>query len=468
MATYAEQIAAFEAARETRVSRLKEIADAANEKGETFDAAAREEVNTLKAEIKSLNEQINDLRDIQEMVAATAKPAKGDGEKAARESRDPTRIPTQVRTQRKSEPGIEFARLARVKALARLDGEGPRAVAKDLYGEDSLVYGLLTKGAVAAGTTSNSAWAGALVSEEGGVFADFAEWLRPQTIVGRFGMNGIPALRRVPFRTALISQTSGGDGYWVGEGKPKGLTKFDFARTTLEPLKVANIAVVTEEVLRDSSPSAEVIIRDQLGAAIRARLDIDFVDPDKAAVANISPASITYGVSPVVSSGTDADAVRADVQAIFNTFIAANNTPTTGVWIMPATVALTLSLMLNPLGQPEFPGINMMGGTFFGLPVITSEFVPSDTNGAMVLLVNASDIYFADEGGITVDMSREASLQMDDEPGTQDATTGTGTSLVSLWQTNTVGLRAERTLNWAKRRASAVARLDQIKWAAGS
>jgi hypothetical protein len=38
------------------------------------------------------------------------------------------------------------------------------------------------------------------------------------------------------------------------------------------------------------------------------------------------------------------------------------------------------------------------------------------------------------------------------------------TSLVSLWQTNSVGFRAERTLNWARRRASAVAVLGGVHW----
>src|SRR5690606_36893624 len=114
-----------------------------------------------------------------------------------------------------------------------------------------------------------------------------------------------------------------------------------------------------------------------------------------------------------------------------------------GVWIMTAVTALALSLMRNPLGQTEFPGIGMNGGTFFGLPVIVSQYVST----GVVALINACDIYVADEGGIAVDMSREASLEMDNAP-THDSTTPTDSDLVSLWQTNTVGFRAERTINW--------------------
>ena len=75
--------------------------------------------------------------------------------------------------------------------------------------------------AVPAANTGDSDWAGALVSDEGGVFADFVEYLRPRTILGRFGTDGVPSLRRVPFRVPLVGQTTGGEGYWVGEGKAK-------------------------------------------------------------------------------------------------------------------------------------------------------------------------------------------------------------------------------------------------------
>ncbi|MDF3606323.1 phage major capsid protein [Paracoccus sp. DMF-8] len=99
----------------------------------------------------------------------------------------------------------------------------------------------------------------------------------------------------------------------------------------------------------------------------------------------------------------------------------------------------------------------MNGGTLFGLPVIVSEHVPSGT----VALVNTSDIYLGDEGGFSVDFSREASVQMDDSP--DNPTTAT-TVLVSLWQRNLVGFLAERTISWARRRASSVQVLSGVDW----
>ncbi|HCU2535342.1 phage major capsid protein [Pseudomonas aeruginosa] len=470
MKTTAEQIAEFEATRVTKAAEMEAIMTKAAEAGETLDAEQSEQFDTLEAEIAAINKHIGRLKQMQKAQAANAKPVTeeaGAQRMANVKTLDFKEVQVRAKNTQKLEPGIAFARAAKCLALGHLEHRDAIGIAKSLYdGQDSIIAAtqrLVTKAAVAAATTSDATWAGPLVGDETSVFADFVEYLRPQTILGRFGTNGIPSLRRVPFRVPLIGQTSGGDGYWVGEGQAKPLTKFDFERKTLEPLKVANIAVATMEVIRDSSPAADGIIRDQLAAALRERLDIDFIDPAKAAVAGVSPASILNGVAGIPSSGNTADDVRADIRALFNAFIAANNAPTSGVWLMPATTALSLSLMQNPLGQAEFPGISMTGGELFGLPVIVSEYISTASAGAVVALVNASDIYLGDEGGVDLSMSTEASLQMDNAP---DNPTTASTVLVSLWQRNLVGFRAERAINWARRRASAVAYLTGVNWGA--
>jgi hypothetical protein len=94
-----------------------------------------------------------------------------------------------------------------------------------------------------------------------------------------------------------------------------------------------------------------------------------------------------------------------------------------------------------------------------GFPVIVSDHLDD-----VVVLVNATDIYEGGEGTVSVDMSREASLEMKSAGLVQDGTVGTGTTLVSLWQSNLVGLRAEIEVNWKRRRTSAVAYLTSVDW----
>jgi HK97 family phage major capsid protein len=199
-------------------------------------------------------------------------------------------------------------------------------------------------------------------------------------------------------------------------------------------------------------------VRDSLRDALAARLDTDFVDPAKAASAGVSPASITNGAAAIAATGTgDADDVRLDIRSLIAKFIADNNTISGTVLIMSENNAVALSLMTNALGQSEFPTMSMTGGTLMGIPVITSEYV-----GENVIMAKASDIYLVDDSGVMVDMSREASLEMLDSGFTQNAPTGA--SLVSMFQNNLVALRAERSINWARRRASAVAYLTGVTW----
>ncbi|MND36249.1 Phage capsid family protein [compost metagenome] len=124
--------------------------------------------------------------------------------------------------------------------------------------------------------------------------------------------------------------------------------------------------------------------------------------------------------------------------------------------------------MLNPLGQPEFPGLSIngtSGGTWFGLPVVLSENIPANAGtgdplvgaGSRIILAKATEILLADDGQVLLDASREASLEMESAP-TNPVTAST--VMVSLWQHNMVGIRAERFINWAKRRNGVVQFID--------
>lgn len=457
--TIKEHISEFEATRQAKAAERAGLMESAAEKGETLDAANTEKYDTLTTELKSIDAHLVRLRELEEENKAAASPVQGANPQQAAASRSGTAITLKQNL----EPGIEFARMVMCKVHARLEGISPVEMAKARYPDNPRIHAYLQKGAVPAATTGDSVWAGALVDPTN-LAGEFIEYLRPRTIIGQFGQGSIPSLRRVPFNVRVLGQTSGGEGYWVGQGAPKPVTSFQVAPTTLTWAKVANIAVLTEEIVRFSSPSAEALVRDELARSLIERLDTDFIDPAKAAVANVSPASITNGLSALTSAGTSADNARTDLQNLLEQFILNNIDPTSLVLIMPSTLALALSVQVNSLGQPEFPGLTMRGGTLLGIPVITSQYAANQSGaGNLVVAVNASDIFLSDDGQVTIDMSRETSLQMADNP-TNNSATATGASLVSMFQTNSIALRAERFINWARRRTGAVAYMDDVNW----
>ena len=448
----------------TKTDRLETLEDleAADGSLEANDVAERDR---LTGEVKTLAGRVDRLKTV-ELSQAQQAPSiiyRASDEDVRRINNPNPRIEVVPKT---VPPGIELARYIICRGAAILSGASPLEIAKSRYADTPRVA-MLIKEAIAGASTQDATNAAPLVYATN-LVSEFIEYLRPQTIIGR-----VMGMTMVPFNVSITGQTSGGSGYWVGEGRAKPLTSFNYNRVNLTWAKVAAISVILDELVRFSSPSAEALVRDGLVRALRERLDIDFIDPSKTAEANVSPASITNGITPLVSHGSDLDAVDADVQAMFNVFINAKITPTTGAWIMPNTVALSLSMMRNSQGNRAFPEITMNGGTFYGLPVIASQYCVFGTPSRnVVILVNAEDIFMADDGGFQVDVSREASLEMDDAPTMSAGALGSpagavGSSVVSMFQTNSMAIRAERYINWQRRRDAGVAYTDDVNWSPG-
>jgi HK97 family phage major capsid protein len=343
-----------------------------------------------------------------------------------------------------------------VQALVRASGDPYKAhhiAQANPAWKDTPEVVMVLKAASDAGTTTDTDWASKLVYYND-MASEFVDLLRPAMILGKFGQGGIPGLRRVPANVRMATQTGGGTYRWVGEGLAKPVGELTIGEITLRWAKASGIIVISDELARESSPSAESVVRQDMVAGMAAFLDNQFVNPDVGEVSNISPASVFNGVTPVTATGTTADALRDDIASLLESFFTANHTPTTGVFIMSNRQALRIGMMRNALGQKEFGDLTALGGTLEGFPVIASENVPDDSNGGMIGFVNASDIFLTDDGPVTIDASREASLQMNTTP---DEPTSASTVLVSLWQRNLIGLRAERYINWKKRRSTAAA-----------
>lgn len=436
---FAEQIKSFQAALEQKSARQTELMEKAGEEGRSLDAAESEEFDTLSDEITATETHIKRLETMEKSAIASAKPVTDVSGMRERSS-------ITVKATNPVAKGTAFTRY--VIAQCRAKGNLMQAAEIAKQWSDTPEVEQVLKAAVAAGTTTDATWAAPLVPYQT-MSNELIELLRPETIVGK-----MTQLRNVPFNVRIPGQTQGSTVNWVGETKPKPVSALAFEDITLRFNKIAGIVVISDELARLSTPSAEAIIRGDLVAQIAQFTDDSFINPAYAAVTDVRPASVTNTATVVPASGTDADALRADVRAVYSTFIAANMSTAGAVWVMTSTQAMAIGMMMNPLGQPEFPGIGATGGTLLGLPVIVSETVPGDSNGSIIVLLKQSEILLADEGGVTVDVSREASVQMNSTP---DDPATAATVLTSLWANNLLGIRAERMITWRKRRPQAVA-----------
>ncbi len=435
---YAEKITDISNRRAANEARMVAIQTKAADEGRTKDEAEREEFDGLQTEIAGLDLELKDYRALEAMNLSKAVPVQGTTPALAGGSRSGSSI---ITVKPNVPPGTAFTRMC--IALAAGHGDSFKAMERAKTWNDSTPeVELMVKAAVAAGSTTDSTWAGPLVVVQP-LVNEFLELLRPRTLLGR-----IPGLRRVPFNVSVPSQTTGGTYSWVGQNKPKPVTKADYATVTLTFAKAAGIIVLTEELVKLSTPSAEGMVREEMIAGMGQFLDTQFVDPTVAAVSNVNPASITNGASTAAASGVTGAAAKADLAASVAVFTAAGIPLEGSVWLMSDSNAFGLGLSMNALGQPLFPGVGQTGGSIFGIPIIVSNNV-----GNRVILVHAPSILYADDGGVSIDVSREASVQMDSTPtDTVDATT----VYVSLWQRNLVGLKAERFITWTRARTAAV------------
>jgi len=437
--TINEQITSFDNKRAATQARMTAIMTKAAEAGATLDATETDEYDGLAAEIKSVDAHLVRLRELEASVVTKATPITATNPDDASRQRGGVPI---ISVKSNVLPGTAFVRYC--QALAVTKGSRLEAVEYAKRWRDSTPeVELVLKAAVAAGTTTDATWAGPLAPMTP-LTSEFLAYLRPATILGK-----VPGFVQVPFNVSVASQTGGGTYQWVGQAAPKPVGKLAFASTTLGITKCAGIIVITEELARTSTPSAESVIRQDMINGIAAFLDTEFIDPSKAAVAGVSPGSVTNGVTPITTAGTSPANARTDIQALLAAMTTANISAAGAVLIMSETNALALANSLNALGQPLFPNLGVNGGTAMGgVSVITSQAA-----GSWVILAQPNCILYADDGGVSIDVSREASLQMDSAPDNPALAT---TILTSLWQNNLVGLRAERFINWKKARTGCV------------
>lgn len=466
--TIQDQIAQHEGSRAAKVAQREAIFAKCGEEGRTPEADEKETLETLAREVESHDEYLGELYVQKRANESAARPVVGTSSAAGTQSRESgatqavpvngngtqTRsgVPV-VRVRANTGPGIGMARCAMV--LLRNGGNLTEAIedARRTYPDQAAEMEAVLRAPVLPATTTSGTWAGPLVQPTT-LASEFLDYLRPKTLLGR-----IPGFTQVDFNARVLSQTGTGTYNWVGEGKPKPLSALAFAAVLLAHNKVAGIIVLTEETVRFSTPRAEERTRDDMTKGIAGFMDNQLLDPTVTAIAGVRPAAITEGVAGTIASGTTAAAARADLVALLNGFGDLDLSEV--VILMKPGFGFALGSSLNALGQPAFPGLGINGGNVLGVPVLTANITAL---ASQIVAVHAPSILIADDGAVTIDMSREATLEMESTPADPVIAT---TVMQSLWQNNLVGLRAERFATWLRARAGSVRRIHTAAYIGG-
>ena len=230
---------------------------------------------------------------------------------------------------------------------------------------------------------------------------------------------------------------------------PIPLARSAFENISLTRHKAGVLVALTSELLQSLSLAAVASIKESLIAGVVQFLDQQFLDPSISAVTNISPASITNGGVEIISSGSTAAAITADLS---NMISAADADMTSPVWVMRGRTCAHIA------GTLQIPDIRINGGTLFGFPILTTKSqanpVGSPVNARYITLLDMSAVLIADDGAIDVSISDATSLQMSDVQalGAQP--------LVSLFQTDAAVARVVREITWMRTRSTAAVYME--------
>lgn len=440
-----EQLAELAKKRGAKIEALEVLRTAAESR--VFTAEERAAFDELAKEVDEMDEQAKRLHGMEDLLARSSTPAGS----TIRVTGGGPRL----------DKGMMFARY--VQAIMATRGNIPHALelSRSFHSDTPDVQRVLEgqlrgvfveRAAVTPATVTDPAWAGALAASQN-LSGEIIELVRPKTILGQISP------RRVPFNTKLGREvTPLGTAGWVGEGKPKPVGKGAWDLITMPFAKLALITVQSEELARFSNPDSTRLLRDGLVNAIIRKQNQDFANSALAPVANTSPGGILYGLpagQTFASSGNTAAAIQADLTHAV-VLMTTQSQMARPAWVMSSANRAFLSGLMNLQGGAlQFPSLGA-NGTLMGYPVLDSGYIANTE----ISLIDQEQILLAEDPSITVDISSEASLKMDDAPAEGAAAD------LHLWQSNMIGLRAEQFIYWMRATNTAAVTITGVDYTA--
>jgi len=237
------------------------------------------------------------------------------------------------------------------------------------------------------------------------------------------GING----QSIPIVTGKL--TAG----WVSEGAAKPVSSGSVALKTMDPKKLAVIAVVSAEVVRANPANYMSLIQNQVAESFATAFDLAaFHGTGSPFTTNLDTGSSTQeftGVAPITS------AVYDDLNAGLATLVNAGKRLTG--WAFDDRFEPILNGSKDTAGRPLFvesPFTEGAGpirsGRLLGRPAFVGEGVYAATPKILGYGGDWTQAAWGSVGGISFDVSTEATVTING-------------ALVSLWENNLVAVRAE-------------------------
>lgn len=368
-----------------------------------------------------LDAQVKRLERVQEIKASLAKPmniegAAGDnmvgGPKKANSNGNggyyAVRDGAQIRSQPQpwEAPGIAFARYVKCWIGSRQSGEPAQNLAKAWYPDDQRLDFRAAQGQN-VGTAG-----GFLVPEQ--FSREMVEFLRHLSVIRPFS-------RVIPVSGSLTMpvQTSGVAGTYIGENEDDNSQDITFGQRKFDPKTLRALVVTSNDLIRNSSPEADMIIRDDCASALAEGQDLNFI---RGTGVGAGPKGLRYWAAAASvnnGTGTTSAAIEVDLAQMVAR-MAANYKVQLGSlrWLMPSRTYYKLYTLRHAIGADVvslvFPEIRANPPMLLGYPVSQTNQIPITLGGGTeteIYLVNMTDVMIGDEHGIEIAVSDTAAYR---------------------------------------------------------
>jgi HK97 family phage major capsid protein len=313
-------------------------------------------------------------------------------------------------TEEKKTPGFTFTRAVKCLALAKNDPDkalfyasgGGANSAKGMYGDDKEVQALLKQ--LSATTPSEG---GFLINEQ--YSRDIIPLLLAKVAAMQLGMRRIP----MPGGNLNLPKITGGaTSYYVGENQNATKSQPTFGNVKLSSKKLVTLVPISNDLIRNSSPEADAIVRDDMVQQMALKMDYVAMYGQGTAY---EPLGIKKSVDTAnISVATGVTTLTADVPGTMIGSLMSKNIPMTSPgWVFPALIWQAFYNLKTTTNQyiyrEEMNRGNLNGYPFKISNQITTANSTAGTTYFDIFFGDFSELMMGDEMAFEFMASQEAS-----------------------------------------------------------
>lgn len=355
--------------------------------------------------------------------------------------------------------GLALSRCVRATALARTSGMGPDGAIQILRSWGDKVLADMWHDARTKAMSAGDATAGGyLVPTQ--FINDFIAVLRARTVIRALGTPTIP----IAGTAEIPKATAGATASYGGENTNAPKSEVSTGNLVLSFKKLRSLVPIGNSLLRYNAIGADVIVRNDMSAAMSVTEDSKFIRGDGT---DGAPKGLRFwapNANIITANGTVSVAnTFSDLGKLMQQLMGADIPMSRPAWIFAPRSYNFLVTLINSQGNTVFKDEMTQAKTLWGYPFGVTTGIPTNLDFTGNDTDDESEVYFVDVDQCLIGEGETMSIEASREAAYHD-----GSAVQSAWSRDETVVRAIAEHDFVLRYDKAVAVLAGVDWAPGS